>query len=137
MIYLDTSALTKLLIAEPETPELQNWLTTQNGQGEYGVTSALGRVELMRVVARYGQPGHAERARYLLDGLDIVPLAEPVIALAETIGPVSLRSLDAIHLAAASQIKRELRAFVTYDHRLLDGCRAVGLATASPGAAVS
>jgi uncharacterized protein len=136
VIYLDTSALTKLLIAEPETPELQTWLIAQNGQGEYTVTSALGRVELMRVVAGYGEPGQAERARYLLDGLDILPLAEPVIALAETIGPPTLRSLDAIHLAAAAQIERELTAFVTYDHRLLDGCREVGLATASPGAAL-
>jgi predicted nucleic acid-binding protein len=137
VIYLDTSALTKLLIAEPETPELQAWLATQSGQGEHSMTSALGRVELMRVVVRYGEPGQAERARYLLDGLDILPLAEPVIAQAETIGPATLRSLDAIHLAAAAQIKRDLTAFVTYDHRLLDGCREVGLATASPGATVS
>jgi hypothetical protein len=131
---MDTSALTKLLITEPETPELRTWLTTQSGQDEYAATSALGRVELMRAVARYGEPGQAERARYLLDGLDILPLTEPVIALAETVGPPTLRSLDAIHLAAAVQIKRELTAFVTYDHRLLDGCREVGLATASPGA---
>jgi uncharacterized protein len=132
VIYVDTSALTKLLIAEPETPKLRTWLAAQSGQGEYAVTSALGRVELMRVVARYGEPGQAERARYLLDGLDIVPLTEPVIALAETIGPATLRSLAAIHLAAAAQIKRELTAFVTYDRRLLDGCREVGIATASP-----
>jgi predicted nucleic acid-binding protein len=65
--------------------------------------------------------------------LDILPLTEAVITLAETIGPATLRSLDAIHLAAAAQIRRELTAFVTYDHRLLDGCRDVGLATASPG----
>jgi predicted nucleic acid-binding protein len=131
---MDTSALTKLLIAEPETPELRTWLTAQSGQGEYAATSALGRVELMRVVARYGESGQAERARYLLDGLDILPLAEPAIALAETIGPATLRALDAIHLGAAARIKRELKAFVTYDHRLVDGCRQVGLPTASPGA---
>lgn len=130
---MDTSALTKLLIAEPETPELRTWLAAQGDQGEYAATSALSRVELMRVVARYGEPGEAERARYLFDGLDILPLTEPVITLAETIGPATLRSLDAIHLAAAAQIKRELTVFVTYDHRLLDGCREVGLATASPG----
>ncbi len=130
---MDTSALTKLLIAEPATPELRGWLTAQTGRGEHAATSALGRVELMRVVARYGEPGQAERARYLLDGLDILPLTETVMTLAETIGPATLRSLDAIHLAAASRIKRELTAFVTYDHRLLDGCREVGLATASPG----
>ncbi len=131
---MDTSALTKLLITEPETPELQRWLITQNDQGEHVATSALSRVELMRAVARYGEPGHAERARYLLDGLDILPITEPVITLAETIGPAALRSLDAIHLAAATQINRELTAFVTYDHRLLDGCREVGLTAASPGA---
>ncbi|WP_029117919.1 type II toxin-antitoxin system VapC family toxin [Mycobacterium sp. URHB0044] len=133
MIYMDTSALTKLLIAEAETPDLQAWLAVQSEQGEYAATSALGRVELMRVVARYGDPGQSERARYLLDGLDILPLTEPVIALAETIGPPSLRSLDAIHLAAAAQMERELSAFVTYDHRLLDACREIGLAAASPG----
>jgi hypothetical protein len=130
---MDTSALTKLLITEPETPKLRTWLTTQGDQGEYAATSALGRVELMRVVARYGEPGQAERARYLLDGLDTLPLTESVIASAETIGPATLRSLDAIHLAAAAQIKQELTAFVTYDHRLLDGCREVSLPTASPG----
>jgi predicted nucleic acid-binding protein len=130
---MDTSALTKLLVAEPETPELQTWLTARRGQGEYAATSAIGRVELMRVVARYGQPGQAERARYLLDGLDILPVTEPVIALAETVGPATLRSLDTIHLASAAQVKPELTAFVAYDHRLLDGCREVGLTTASPG----
>jgi len=134
VIYMDTSALTKLLIAEPETPELRAWLAVQSAQGEYAATSALGRVELMRVVARYGEPGQSERARYLLDGLDVLPLTEPVMALAETIGPPNLRSLDAIHLAAATQIEHELTAFVTYDHRLSDGCREVGLPTASPGA---
>lgn len=134
MIYLDTSALAKLLIIEDETLELRAWLSTQSSEGEYAATSALGRIELMRVVARYGEPGQLERARYLLDGLDTIPLNEPVIDLAETIGPATLRSLDAIHLAAASHIKRELTAFVTYDRRLLDGCRAVGLVTAAPGA---
>jgi uncharacterized protein len=133
VIYIDTSALTKLLIAERETPELQAWLATQSDQGEYAATSALGRVELMRVVARYGEPGQSARAHYLLDGLDILPLTEPVIALAETVGPPTLRSPDAIHLASAAQIEQELTAFVTYDHRLLEGCREVGLATASPG----
>lgn len=54
---MDTSALTKLLISEPETTELRTWLTAQSGQGEDAATSTLGRVELMRVVARYGQPG--------------------------------------------------------------------------------
>ncbi len=65
MIYLDTSALTKLLIAEPETPELRAWLTAQSSTGEHAATSAIGRIEFMRIVARYGEPGQTERARYL------------------------------------------------------------------------
>ena len=134
MIYLDTSALTKLLIAEPETPALQQWLAEVNGEGEFAATSALGRVELMRAVVRHGEAGQVERARYLLDALDILPLTKSVIALAETIGPASLRSLDAIHLAAATQIGSELTAFVAYDRRLINRCREVGLPTASPGA---
>lgn len=133
MIYLDTSALAKLLIAEPETPELRIWLIAQAKQREYATTSAMSRVELMRAVARYGEPGQTERARYLLDGVDILPLTETLIALAETIGPAALRSGDAIHLAAATQIKQELTAFVTYDHRMLASCLELGLATASPG----
>jgi len=135
MIYMDTSALTKLLIAEPETPELRNWLTSQIDQGDSAATSALGRVELMRTVARYGDISQADRARYLLDGLDILPLTEPMMSLAESIGPATLRSLDAIHLAAAAYFGQELTAFVTYDHRLLNGCRDIGLTTASPGGA--
>jgi hypothetical protein len=121
MIYMDTSALTKLLIAEPQTPELRTWLTAQIDAGDSAATSSLGRVELMRTVARYGDTGQVDRARYLLDGLDILPL--------------TLRSLDAIHLAAAAYFEKELTAFVTYDHRLLNGCRDIGLTTASPGGA--
>jgi predicted nucleic acid-binding protein len=135
MIYMDTSALTKLLITEPETDELRVWLRTHIDQGESAATSTLGRVELMRTVARYGEAGQSERARYLLDGLDVLPLTEAVMTLAESIGPETLRSLDAIHLAAAAHFTQELTAFVTYDHRLLDGCREIGLTTASPGAA--
>jgi predicted nucleic acid-binding protein len=135
VIYLDTSALTKLLVAETETSELRSWLTAEFDHGENAVTSALGRVELMRAVARQGEPGLPDRARYLLDGLDVLPITNAVIALAESIGPPTLRSLDAIHLAAASQIKHELTAFVTYDRRLLEGCREVGFDTQAPGAA--
>ena len=137
MIYLDTSALTKLLVAESETAELRTWLGERVSVGEHAATSAIGRVELMRVVVRYGEPGQVDRARYLLDGLDVLPLTERVITLAETIGPSALRPLDAIHLAAAAQIEQELSAFVTYDRRLLDGCRDVGFPTASPGSRAS
>lgn len=134
MIYLDTSALTKLLVAEAETAELRSWLLAQTRQDSYMVTSALSRVELLRAIARQDDPGLADRARFLLDGLDMLPVTDAVIAAAESIGPAGLRSLDAIHLASAAQIESELTSFVTYDHRLLEGCRDVGFETQSPGA---
>lgn len=133
MIYLDTSALTKLLIDEPETPALRTWLAERLKPGDSAATSVIGRIELLRVIVRQGDSEHMERARFLLEGLDLLPLSDAVVALAETIGPSTLRSLDAIHLAAAKQIERELSAFVTYDHRLLEGCGQVGLPAVAPG----
>ncbi|MDN5757521.1 MAG: type II toxin-antitoxin system VapC family toxin [Tomitella sp.] len=127
---MDTSAMTKLIAREAETSALIGWLGDH--PDEPVVTSALGRVELMRTAVRDGIPGMPERARDLLDGFDTLPITERVIVLAETLGPPNLRPLDAIHLASASQIGPELTAFVAYDHRLLDGCRAVGYPTASP-----
>lgn len=130
MIYLDTSALVKLVVQESETAALVDWL--RNRPAEPIVTSALGRVELMRTANKDGTTGMADRARDLLDSLDIIPVNDNVIATAESIGPPTLRSLDAIHLASAAQIGAELTALVAYDHRLLAGCRDLGYPTASP-----
>ncbi|GAB3128866.1 type II toxin-antitoxin system VapC family toxin [Tsukamurella serpentis] len=135
MIYLDTSALVKLLVEEKETPSLLNWLASR--KGEASISSDLSRVELMRTVLRAGESGLAEQAQYVLDSLDLLPLSEPVIELAETVGSPGLRSLDALHLAAALQVESELTAFVTYDHRLQEACREVGLSVAAPGATTS
>ncbi|MDF0528659.1 type II toxin-antitoxin system VapC family toxin [Tsukamurella sp. 8F] len=132
MIYLDTSALIKLLVEEEETRSLLSWLAGR--KGEASISSDLSRVEVMRTVLRAGESGLVEQARYVLDSLDILPLSEPVIALAETVGSPSLRSLDALHLAAALQVESEVTAFVTYDHRLQEACRDVGLPVAAPGA---
>ncbi|GAA4386007.1 type II toxin-antitoxin system VapC family toxin [Tsukamurella soli] len=131
MIYLDTSAMVKLLVAEEETADLRAWLDDRTDDQPIG--SDLCRVEIMRVALRHGGSGLTEQARFLLDGFDMIPLTESVITLAETIGPPTLRSLDAIHLAAAKQVESELTAFVTYDHRLRAACDEVGLYVASPG----
>ncbi|MCZ4534434.1 type II toxin-antitoxin system VapC family toxin [Gordonia hongkongensis] len=132
MIYLDTSALVKLVVREAETPQLIEWLALYSGVPV--VTSAVGRVELMRTALRDGSPGVAERARDLLDALDLIPLGDAVIDVAESIGPSSLRSLDALHLASASVIRAEMSAFVAYDHRLLAGASTLGYPTVAPGA---
>lgn len=130
MIYLDTSAMVKLIVAETESNALRDWLTAHSDENL--VTSALGRIELMRTAARSELLGATNRARRLLDVLDIMPISDDVVTLAERVGSNALRSLDAIHLASASLIARELTAVVAYDRRLLDGCDALGLPNASP-----
>ena len=124
--------MVKLVVREAETAQLIEWLALHPGVPT--VTSALGRVELMRTALRDGSPGLHERARDLLDALDVIPLSAAVIDIAESIGPSSLRSLDALHLASATVIRAEMTAFVAYDQRLTAGASALGYPVVAPGA---
>lgn len=130
MIYADTSAIVKLVVSEAETSALIAWL--QQHDDENLVTSALTRVELMRTAVRDGSSGLMDRASRVLAGIDIIPITEAVIARAETIGPSTLRSLDAIHLASAAHIGEQLTGVLAYDRRLLEGCARLGYVTWSP-----
>jgi predicted nucleic acid-binding protein len=128
VIYLDTSALAKLIVHETETATLSRWLRQHATQ--LWVTSIIGRIELVRVARRFAA---AEGARLLLAGLDTVPLVEHVADVAQTTGSVTLRTLDAIHLASALSVRDELIAFCCYDQRLLDAAGATGLPVYAPG----
>jgi hypothetical protein len=46
--------------------------------------------------------------------------------------PIALRSLDAIHLAAAQLVAPTLRAVVTYDRRMAEAAASLGFPVASP-----
>ncbi|MBX8686907.1 nucleic acid-binding protein [Mycobacterium vulneris] len=127
--YLDTSALVKLVVAEPESSALKRHLGALPGDGLF--TAALARTELIRAVARNGARAIAD-ARQLLDGIDSVNLTRRLLDDAGTILPSGLRSLDAIHLAAAQRAGTALRAVVTYDLRMLSAAADLGMATASP-----
>ncbi|OBY30937.1 type II toxin-antitoxin system VapC family toxin [Mycolicibacter kumamotonensis] len=132
MIYMDTSALVKLIVQEPESAALQRWLADIEDRDH--VTSAVGRVELMRTALRGGDTEIVDNAQRILDeDLDIIAVTDDVITKAEAIGPTSLRSLDAIHLASAAQLGDGLTAVVAYDHRLIAGCRNLGYRIESPG----
>ena len=132
MIYLDTSALAKLVVRESETAKLTTWL--QDHDDKAWATSIVGHVELGRLAARHGVPAQAVQ---LLDGVDTIPLDSRVAAIAAAAGPATLRTLDAIHLASAMLVRAELTALVAYDHRLLAAVQTVGLPTCSPGFATS
>ncbi len=128
MIYLDTSALAKLIVRETETATLGRWLRQRATQ--LWVTSIVGRVELVRVASRFAA---ADGARLLVAGLDTIPLVEQVADIAQTTGPATLRTLDAIHLASALSVRDELIAFCCYDRRLLDAAGDAGLPVYAPG----
>jgi predicted nucleic acid-binding protein len=130
VIYLDSSALLKLLHEEPESAALANWLTEQAGSPL--LSSELARVEVIRA-CRQINPDVLPEARALLAGLDLIPLADAVISEAADVGETTLRSLDAIHLASALSIRDDLSAFIAYDHRLGDAASAAGLQLLAPG----
>ena len=130
MIYLDSSALMKLVRREAETDALRDWLNLRSEQPV--VTSELGRVEVLRTARRVGGPVLAE-ARAVVGDLDLIPLDRAVQDVACDIGDPTLRTHDALHLASALLLGDALTTFIAYDHRLAEGGRAVGLPVAMPG----
>jgi len=130
VIYLDSSALMKLVRQESETDALRDWLISQSELPV--VTSELGRVEVLRAARRAGSQALTE-ARAVIGDVDLVPLDRGVQDLACEIGDPRLRTLDALHLASALLLRDAVTAFVAYDARLATAARAAGLPTTSPG----
>ena len=128
-IYLDTSALVKLVVAEDESQSLQSYLSARADDSLF--SAALARTELIRAVAPNGAQAIAD-ARDLLNSLDTVMLTRQLLDDAGTLQPLRLRSLDAIHLKAAQRAGDTLRAVVTYDARMLSAAADLGISTASP-----
>lgn len=126
--YLDTSALVKLVVAETESQALMAWLAET---GDEWVSSDLARTELLRVTRR-AAPELLLRARQVLDSVTLVDVTTHVYEAAARIEPVALRTLDAIHLAAAIDLGDDLEAIVTYDDRLAHAAAANGIPTAAP-----
>jgi len=128
-LYMDTSALVKLVVSEDESPSLRSFLRERAEDNLF--SAALARTELLRAVAANGTQAIAD-ARKLLSGLDTVVLTRQLLDDAGTLQPMRLRSLDAIHLVAAQRAGDTLRAVVTYDARMLSAAADLGIATASP-----
>jgi predicted nucleic acid-binding protein len=125
--YFDTSALSKLLIQEPESAALRAALD----RWQYIVVSEIGMVELVRSVRR-ADPHVEPNAYRLLRGFALVPLSRSILFRAGRLEPAALRSLDAIHLSSALALRATDVALVTYDHRLGAAARGAGLAVESP-----
>ena len=129
MIYLDSSTVVKLVPAEPESPALRAWVDERSETG--WASSVLMEIETFRALARYA-PEAVTRLHPVLDQIDLIEMSPRIRILAQTIRPVTVRSLDAIHLGSALSIRGSLRSFVTYDKRLLDAAIAAGLPADAP-----
>ena len=129
-VYLDTSALLKLVVAEAESGALSRWLRDWPDQ----FTSTLARIEAMRTLKRKGaSKATFARAEAVLAAVDAVYLDGPVLANAATLKDPLLRSLDALHLACALALGDLPEAFVTYDTKLASAARRLKIAVVAPG----
>ncbi len=126
-VYVDTSALARVLLGEPDALTIERGLAAFDDR----VASRLLGIELRRVALRRGRVAAAE---HLLLGVDLIPLADAVLRAAETMEPYTVATLDAIHLATARRlaVDGELDAVMTFDTRLAEGARHHGITVVTP-----
>jgi predicted nucleic acid-binding protein len=129
VIYLDSSALIKLALDEPETAALTSYLAKRGDQAL--VSSSLHRAEVLRAIWR-AEPGALPRAQRMIRRVSLVTLSHDLLDNAATLPPSGLATAAAIHLASALALKRDLTAFVSYDRQLLAAAESAGLPVVSP-----
>ena len=125
--YVDSSAIVKLAVREPESVALRRLLRRRSPL----VASALARTEVARALLPLGDAAVAAGHRALAR-IDLVRLNDRVLGLAGRLEPLDLRSLDAIHLATASLVRADVAAFVTYDERQASAAKQLGYRVVSP-----
>jgi predicted nucleic acid-binding protein len=126
LTYVDSSAIVKLAVSEPESRSLRRYLARKPL-----VTSALARTEVARALLPLG-PEAVARGEEVLRRVQMLRINDRVLAAAGRMMPPELRSLDAVHLASARELGRSLRCIVTYDARLADAASAIGCTVAGP-----
>ena len=126
-LYLDSSAIVKLVVAEPESAALRQYLRRRRPL----VTSALARIEVARALLPLG-PTAVRRGLEALGRLDLIRVSDRIVADAGAMMPAELRSLDAIHLATMQQLGAGLARVVTYDDRMSEAAAAMGRSVVAP-----
>jgi predicted nucleic acid-binding protein len=128
LVYLDASALVKLVAVEPESSALAQFL----GDWESRITSRISTVEVTRAARRPAMPELVERASVVLDGVSFVELSPEIARLAGLLDPPTFRSLDAMHVASALSLGADVGPFLTYDARMREAATAAGLDVRAP-----
>ena len=127
LLYLDSSALVKLVVSEPESRALRDLLRSWPER----VSSVIARVEVVRAARRIGSRA-SRLAEEVVDRLTLVELDDVVLQRAASAEPSHLRTLDAIHLATALSLGDDLSALCGYDSRLADAAASSGIEVLSP-----
>ena len=129
VVYLDSSALVKLVVAEPESSALVAFL---RGRSER-VSSAVALAEVPRALRRAGfGASERRRSREVMARIALVDVDRRILAGAAALDPPGLHTLDAIHLATALAVREDLAALVTYDRRLAAAAERVHLEVSAP-----
>ena len=124
--YVDASALVKVIVDEAGSPAMRRWYI----ESDEVVTSVVGVIETRRAVRRSDfDVAHLEA---VVRSVEAVELGASTARSASIVAPAALRTLDAIHLATALALGSDLDAFVTYDDRLADAARSLGLPVVQP-----
>ncbi len=125
--YLDSSAIVKLAVQEPESAALRRYLRRRRPL----VSSALARTEISRALLTLGTEA-VQRGLDVLARLELARLSDRVLIAAGTLLSADLRSLDAIHLATAQDFGADLARLVTYDARMTSAARRLGITVSAP-----
>ena len=125
--YLDSSAIVKLVVQEPESAALRRYLKRRRPL----ISSALARTEVARALMPLG-PEAIERGNEVLSRLELARVNDRILTAAGKLRPADLRSLDAIHLATAEELGADLSRLITYDDRIAAAARRMGFAVSAP-----
>ena len=129
--YVETSALVKLFVIEERSLELIAWLEELEERGGAMFVSDLGRTEAYRAVVR-AEPKLSGTVGPLLDDLAGVRLSERDLVHARVLQPMTVRTLDALHLAIVLGHEGRTAGIVTYDARIVEAAGMLGIRTVSP-----
>jgi len=127
LTYVDSSAIVKLVVVEPESAALRQYLRRHRPL----LSSALARVEVGRALLAWG-PDAVRRGIGVLAEVDLVRVNDRLLDTAAALKPAELRSLHAVHLATAQMFGTEVARLVTYDSRMAAAAHEMGLDVVAP-----
>ena len=125
--YLDSSAILKTIFDEQERPDLLRFLNSQS------TSSRLSKIEVRRTVARL-VPTKTAEVNLELDKINFLPISNPILMAAENFSSeITLRTLDAIHIATVMSLEGGIEGLITYDRQMIANAKLLGIKVISPG----